>query len=127
MLTLNQAQERAKEVQIELDDARASLNDLILEIESVSVEEARSREQSARVLRQMTDSQSMQRGVLEENLRLHDQISELQKRHVDVENKIEIVQNIMKQQDFLISQLRGAEQAARGDIHGMKKTGAEER
>lgn len=55
MLTLRQAQERARETQIELDEARASLNDLILEIESVSVEEARSREQSARILRQMAD------------------------------------------------------------------------
>ena len=55
LLTLKQVQERAKETQIELDDARGSLNDLILEIESVSVEEGRSREQSARVLRQMAD------------------------------------------------------------------------
>jgi hypothetical protein len=55
MLTFKQAQERARETQIELDEARASLNDLILEIESVSVEEARSREQSARILRQMAD------------------------------------------------------------------------
>lgn len=55
LLTLRQAQERARETQIELDEARASLNDLILEIESVSVEEARSREQSARILRQMAD------------------------------------------------------------------------
>ena len=55
LLTLKAAQERAKDTQIELDEARASLNDLILEIESVSVEEGRSREQSARVLRQLTD------------------------------------------------------------------------
>ena len=53
--TVLQVQERAKETQIELDEAKASLNDLILEIESVSVEEARSREQSARILRQMAD------------------------------------------------------------------------
>ena len=53
--TIQHVQERAKETQIELDEARASLNDLILEIESVSVEESRSREQSARLLRQMAD------------------------------------------------------------------------
>ena len=55
LLSLQQAQDRGKEMQIELDEARTSLNDLILEIESVSVEEGRSREQSARVLRQMAD------------------------------------------------------------------------
>ena len=55
LLTLKQVQERAKETQIELDEARGSLNDLILEIEAVSVEEGRSREQSARILRQMAD------------------------------------------------------------------------
>ena len=57
--TIQHVQERAKETQIELDEARASLNDLILEIESVSVEESRSREQSARLLRQMADRYSM--------------------------------------------------------------------
>lgn len=32
----------------------------------------------------------------------------------------------MKQQDSLITQLRNAEQSARTDIRGMKRTGAEE-
>lgn len=117
----------------------------------------------------------MQRGVLEENLRLQEQIADLQTKHVDVENRyvtvrtyrylkllwyavynqpqylsnmtrahhitltllssprfltltrrIEIVQNVMKQQDSLITQLRSAEQAARTDIRVMKRTGADE-
>lgn len=86
-LTRKQAQERAKESQIELDDARASLNDLIAEIESVSAEEVKAREQCARVVRQMNDSQSMQRGVLEENFKLHDQIVELQKKQSEVDSR----------------------------------------
>jgi flagellar biosynthesis/type III secretory pathway chaperone len=36
------------------------------------------------------------------------------------------VQNVMKQQDSLITQLRSAEQAARTDIRVMKRTGADE-
>jgi hypothetical protein len=116
-----------------------------------------------------TVSQAMQRGVLEENLRLQEQIADLQTKHVDVENRyaterrsplqvvvvystppatfsiechagtlshlpqflilthrIEIVQNVMKQQDSLITQLRSAELAARTDIRVMKRTGADE-
>jgi hypothetical protein len=34
-----------------------------------------------------TVSQAMQRGVLEENLRLQEQIADLQTKHVDVENR----------------------------------------
>ena len=79
-LTLAQAQARASETQLELDDARAQMNDLILEIDAVTVEDGKSREQSERLLRQMTESQSMQRGVLDENLRLHDQIAELHRK-----------------------------------------------
>ena len=104
-LALAHAQARARETQIELDDARALMNDLINEIDAVTVEAGKSREQSERLLRQvrwssedrvgtggrcarpsltysfvchrprqMTESQSMQRGVLDENLRLHEQV-----------------------------------------------------
>ena len=86
-LTLQQAQTRAKETQAELDDARASLDDLILEIEAISAEEAKSREQCAKVVVQMNENQSMQRAVLEENLRLHDQVAELEKKQIEVESR----------------------------------------
>ena len=70
-LVLTQAQGRARDLQIELDDVRANMDDLILEIEAVSSEERKVADQCTRLLAQMQDSQSMQRGVLEENLRLH--------------------------------------------------------
>jgi hypothetical protein len=40
-----------------------------------------------------TVSQAMQRGVLEENLRLQEQIADLQTKHVDVENRYATVRS----------------------------------
>ena len=125
-LALTQAQARAQETQIELDDARNQMNDLILEIESVTVEDGKSREQHDRVLRQMTDSQSMQRGVLDENLHLHDQISELHRKQSEVGGRIDQLPAQLKNQDGVISQLRAAEGAARTEIQGLRKTHSDE-
>jgi len=47
---LTHAQARAAEAHKELEHARSSINDLILEIDAVSAEEAKAREQSVRVL-----------------------------------------------------------------------------
>lgn len=125
-LTLTQAQARATEIQLELDDARAQMNDLILEIDAVTVEDGKSREQSERLLRQMTESQSMQRGVLDENLRLHDQIAELHRKQGEEEMRIDHLQVQMKTQDAVISQLRSAENAARSEIQALRKTHSDE-
>ena len=125
-LTLTQAQARATEIQLELDDARAQMNDLILEIDAVTVEDGKSREQSERLLRQMTESQSMQRGVLDENLRLHDQIAELHRKQGEEEMRIDHLQVQMKTQDAVISQLRSAENAARNEIQALRKTHSDE-
>ena len=125
-LALTQAQARARETQLELDNARNQMNDLILEIESVTVEDGKSRVQSERVLRQMTDSQSMQRDVLDENLRLHDQISELYRKQSDVSGRIDNLQSQLKTQDGVISQLRSAEGAARTEIQSLRKTHSDE-
>ena len=40
--------------------------------------------------------------------------------------RVEILQNVMKQQDSIINQLRIAEQAARTDVRCMKRTEADE-
>ncbi len=125
-LALTQAHARARETQVELDDARNQMNDLILEIESVTVEDDKSRVQSDRVLRQMTDSQSMQRGVLDENLQLHDQISELHRKQSEVSGRIDHLQAQLKTQDGVIAQLRSAEGAARTEIQGLRKTHSDE-
>ena len=84
---LAQAQQRASEAQKELEHAQASINDLILEIDAVSAQEAKAREQCARALKSHTDSQSSLRNITEDNSRLHDQIEELQRRHADMENR----------------------------------------
>ena len=85
--TLAQAQARAAEALKELEHARSSINDLILEIDAVSAAESNSREQTTRTLKAMTDSQNTQRSLSEDNARLHDQISDLQRRHTDMESR----------------------------------------
>jgi len=84
---LSIAQTRAAETLKELEHARASINDLILEIDAVSAEEAKAREQTARVIRTMTDAQNAHKNVTEDNMRMQDQIAELQRRYMDMENR----------------------------------------
>lgn len=124
-LVLLQAQGRARDLQQEMEDVRANMDDLILEIEAVSSEEKNVEEQCTRLLSQMSDSQSMQRGVLEENLRLHDQVAEIQIRLTEAQAKYEAVDCVISQQDIVIGHLRQVEQGLRGDISNIKKSNLE--
>lgn len=81
------AQQRARDIESELDNARSSINELILEIEAVSSEEAKSRAKCGELLKQISDCQSMQRVALEENLHLQNENEDLKKSHKEVEAK----------------------------------------
>lgn len=78
---------RVSELETELEDARANISDLILEIEAMANEEGAARDQVAKLLRQAAEGQGMQSAVLEENLRLHDQVEEVQARRDEMQEK----------------------------------------
>lgn len=82
-----QAQARAVDLQSELDASKNSTNDLILEIEAVCAEEVKSREQNMRLMKQISECQSMQRVALEENLKLQNQIEDLKSSKKDMEKR----------------------------------------
>ena len=82
---LKQNQERMEDMQAELEDGKRNINDLIMEIESVAAEESNARMQNSRLLAQIAESQSMQRGALEENLKLQNQLEKLKSGRADFE------------------------------------------
>lgn len=84
---LVQSQARIADLQTELVNASNNINDLIMEIETVSSEETKAREQGGRLLKQISDSQNMQRVALEENLHLHNQIDNVQAAQKETETK----------------------------------------
>lgn len=84
---LRQAQERAADLEKELSDMKTSVNDLILEIETVSSAETESRKEAERLLTQISDCQGFQRAALEENLKLQNQLEELKSSKKDMETK----------------------------------------
>jgi hypothetical protein len=84
---LKQAQERAGDLEKELNSLKSSVNDLILEIETVSTTEALSRKEAERLLGQIADCQGFQRAALEENLKLQNQLEELKTSKKDMEAK----------------------------------------
>ena len=69
-MVAEQARARADDLEAALNSSKASVNDLFLEIEAVAAEDAKSREQCSKLVRQVREGQVMQEGVLEENLRL---------------------------------------------------------
>lgn len=84
---LQQAQERIADMQKELQNSSNNINDLIMEIEAVSSEEAKARAQAARLQKQIAESQTLQRVALEENLHLHNQIEDVRASHKEVEGR----------------------------------------
>lgn len=80
-------QKRYQDIDKELVDSKSNVNDLILELETISGEETRSREQNERLLKQLSDSQALQRDALEENLRLNEQMAEMKKSVKETEAK----------------------------------------
>ena len=123
--SLSSAQIRVREVQAELKDAHASINDLILEIETVTAEEVKSREQAARVLRLVSEGQDGQRAICEENLKLQDQLAQLKQKHSTLEDKLQTSQLALRQQEAVITQLVSAEHKARADLQTQKQVLAE--
>lgn len=71
----------------ELHETKVNLNDLILEIEAVANEEEKTRTQNKRLLLQVNENVLMQKGILEENLRLQQQVDYLKKIHSDIESR----------------------------------------
>lgn len=84
---LQAAQTRVTDLETELKNASSNINDLILEIETVSSEEAKARTQGARLLKQIAETQALQRVALEENLHLHNQIEAGKESQKDAETK----------------------------------------
>ena len=86
-LVVKTSHERVADLQRELEDARSNINDLILEIEAVSNDAVRAREQGGNLLTQVTEIQAMQRSALEENLILQNQIEDMKTSKRDIEAK----------------------------------------
>lgn len=84
---IKQAHDRTAALEQELLEMKNSVNDLIMEIESVTTEESNARAQSERLLKQIQDCQSLQRAALEENLKLQNQLEELHKSTKEMEVK----------------------------------------
>lgn len=81
------AQERSSDLEKELTQVKSSVNDLITEIEGISNVESSIRIQSESLLKQVNESQTMQQAVLEENLKLINDLEELRSRKTDAETK----------------------------------------
>lgn len=79
---LSQAQARCKELENELADAKANMDELIVEIEAVANEEEKMRQQNTRLLKQITEGHNVHKAVLQENLRLHQDITTLHEKEV---------------------------------------------
>jgi hypothetical protein len=76
------SQTRCKELETELADAKANMDELIVEIESVATEEEKTRTQNSRLLKQINEGHTVHKAVLQENLRLHQDINTLQEKEL---------------------------------------------
>jgi chromosome segregation ATPase len=96
----------------ELEDAKAQMSDLFLEIETVVNSEETSREQCARVLQKMADSQQTQQRVIEENSLLNNEVKSLRTKLKEKDVRFANLQVYNTQQDALLNQLKSNEKKA---------------
>jgi hypothetical protein len=78
---------RAAELESELSQSRSSVDDLILEIEAVALEESKTREQNSKLLQQLSESQAVRAGMMEENLKLQQAIQEKEEDQIKMRHK----------------------------------------
>lgn len=71
----------------EVVETRASLDDLISELETVTAQAAAARDEIARGVRLQIESHEMQVGVLEENLKLTDELAAVKRQQQEDFNK----------------------------------------
>ena len=71
---------RESDITAELEDAKAQMSDLFIEIETVANSEEKTREQCARVQQQMADNRQIQQTALEENLKLQQEARTLKSK-----------------------------------------------
>lgn len=109
LLTL--AEERILFLEKEVSDHKRSLHDLIVEIETVSSEESNSRKQAEELMKQVQESQSMQRAALEDNLKLTNSLEEMVEDKKQRDQKYEMIKGTMVAQDQLIQELKSEKQS----------------
>lgn len=114
--SLQITQDRANELQKELDDIREQMNDANLEIEAVASAEERARLQCERVLHQLNEDQIMQNALISENAQITTECSTLKKKISELESRNEMNLVVLKQQEALLGQFKIFEQSMRGEI-----------
>jgi chromosome segregation ATPase len=78
---------REQELEVELEDVRAQVNDLILEIETVMETEEKVKAQIISLHQQLADNQKLQRALIEENVSLKHDVSSRVNRADDATKK----------------------------------------
>jgi hypothetical protein len=119
-LIIQQLQERGQELEKELQDTKASIHDFLTEIDAVSNQEIASRQQSERLLQQIHDYQSIQRDALQENIRLQSSVEDMKCTMKELEQRMEMMKNLMFQQESTVSDIRNVEQSTRQELQCVK-------
>lgn len=119
-LIIQQLQERGQELEKELQDTKASIHDFLTEIDAVSNQEIVSRQQSERLLQQIHDYQSIQRDALQENIRLQSSVEDMKCTMKELEQRMEMMKNLMFQQESTVSDIRNVEQSTRQELQSVK-------
>jgi E3 ubiquitin-protein ligase BRE1 len=119
-VVIQQNQKRMEEYEAESQTLNASMNDMLLEIEAASSGDSKLRQDFAKILLQLKDSQKEATDAMGEILRLKDEMVDLKKANSEAEVKRNSFEAIFKRQEGIINQLRGLEQACRVELNETK-------
>ncbi len=84
---IEQAKVRTNELENQVKLLQSNVNDLILELDSKSSVEQKCKDQNMKLVRQLSENQTIQRAMLDENIKLHHLVAELEAKTKDIEVK----------------------------------------
>ena len=84
---ISQAQQRVVELESDIVEHKARLNDLICEIEEVATAQDIERSNAAKLMKQVSESQETYKSLLEENMKLRDEINGYKQKLTDLQSK----------------------------------------
>ena len=110
----------------DINDQYSSINDMMMEIDIVTGDHINMKENILKLLIQLNETQISRQGILEENINSTNKISNMKEKQKKMKNKFDVIQSLIKHQEFLVSKLRSSENAAKLDYQTERKNKLEE-
>jgi len=123
---LQSLKDKTLQLHNDIKDQYSSINDMMMEIDSVTGDHINIKENISKLLAQLNETQISRQGILEENINSTNEINNTKDKQKTLQNKFDVIHSLVKHQELLISKLRSTENSTKLDYQTEKKNKLEE-